>query len=703
MIESSNILSRKFFGQISIVKREEHMKKSLWQAKAIAFAAAVLFCIPGGAFFAGCSSDSDGGSDTPTESSEKIENADGTITLKIQENGSGFVSTTFTEASDFPGFTGSGYYDGGTSINGNIVYTVSATEAITDAKIAIHYLCTEVARRRAALVSVNGKVINADSPLAMTTEVKVKKDNCSSANWKDTVYLENVPLKAGSNSIILTGCPKWTFTDSDGKESDVEDANCYLNYVDYLIVVGKGIDYGTDTTRYVTLSYASENTTAGSVTSSVEASTVAENSEVTLTASPNSGWKFECWSDGSTSNPYTKTISESTYIFAHFIPEGYTAPSGLVGYASVTTDAGYGYTITGGAGASAANTVTIASHAELVAKKDLLSSDEPKIITISGTISTKDNENPLLSEKYTIGSNSTIYGDTTSQGRLQNIEFVVEGENVIIRNMMFGEVVSWDGAVIDGKTVKSGADDALSLNGATHVWVDHCEFQSHLTPKDLDGKEITSSSSGIAGSYYSTDEDWAKDFYDGLLDIKNGSTWITISNCYFHDHYKACLCASGDDGPDKNTTTGATDEDMRVTFYHNYWKNINARMPLFRYGTGHIYDCYFDAGTQSGSASCINVRAGSKLYIEGNTFANFSKTTGDSVSKGSYIIGFFFADTSKAYGNVSGSWVAKNNSTANGSEGSVSAPKYTYTAPTSYPASVPTDVGVGKLSASDLL
>ena len=672
------------------------MKKSFWQAKAIAFAAAVLFCIPGGAFFAGCSSDSDGGSDTPTDNSEKIENADGTTTLKIQENGSGFVSTTGSVKSEFAGYTGNGYLDGITD-GGNIVYTVSATEAIADAKIAIHYCNTEASRIRGALVSVNGTVLNEVSPFSMTYTFKGNKTDSSAETvakrWVDTAYLENVSLKAGSNSIIITGATAGTYTPVGGGDAiTISDGNSgCLNYVDYLIVNGKGIDYGTDTTKYVTLSYASENTTAGSVTSSVEASTVAENSEVTLTATPNAGWKFDCWSDGSKENPHKITVSSATYIFAHFIPENYTAPSGLVGYASVTTDAGDGYTITGGAGASAANTVAIASYAELVAKKVLLSSDEPKIITISGTISTKDNANPLLSEKYTIGSNSTIYGDTSSQGRLQNIEFVVEGENVIIRNMMFGEVISWDGYT------KSGADDALSLNGATHVWVDHCEFQSHLMPQDLDGNEITS-----GHNYYSTDEDWAKDFYDGLLDIKNGSTWITISNCYFHDHYKACLCASGDDGPDKNTTTGATDEDMRVTFYHNYWKNINARMPLFRYGTGHIYDCYFDAGTQSGSASCINVRAGSKLYIEGNNFANFSKTTGDSVSKGSYIIGFFFADTSKAYGNVSGSWVAKNNSTANGSEGSVSAPKYTYTAPTSYPASVPTDVGVGKLSASDL-
>ena len=644
---------------------------------------------------AGCSDDSSGGGEP--KGSEKTNNEDGTTTLTIEENGKGFVSTTGTVKTEFMGWTGEGYLDGLTD-GGNVVYTVSAEEAITDAKIAIHYCNTEASRVRGAYVSVNGTRLNDGTPFAMTYTFKGNKTDSTAETvakcWVNTAYLKNVSLNAGSNSIVITGAPAGTYTPVGGGESiTISDGNSgCLNYIDYLEVIGKGIDYGTDTTQFMSLSYASENETAGSVTSETSTGSIAENTEITLTATANTGWKFDCWSDGTKTNPYTFKLTKATYLFAHFIPENYTAPTDLVGYATVTTDSGANYTITGGAGASDEYKITISSYSDLTAKKDILSLDVPKIITISGTISTAANENPLLSEKYTIGSNSTIYGDTTNQGRLKNIEFIVEGENVIIRNMMFGEVISWDGYA------KSGADDALSLNGATHVWVDHCEFQSHLTPQDLDGNEITS-----GHSYYSTDSDWAKDFYDGLLDIKNGSTWITISNCYFHDHYKACLCASGDDEPKKNTTTNATDEDMRITFYHNHWENINARMPLFRYGTGHIYDCYFDAGTQSDTASCINVRAGSKLYIEGNNFVNFSKTTGSSVTNGTYIIGFFFADSSKKYGTVSGSWTAKNNSTPNSTFGStVSKPAYSYTEPSSYPSTAPTDVGVGKLSASDL-
>ncbi len=171
------------------------------------------------AFMTACSSDS--GGDGGGSGSQKTTEKNGTTTLKIQENDKGFVSSTFTKSTDFPGYTGSGYFDGGTSVNGSIVYTVLAENDITDAKIAIHYLATEVTRRRAALVSVNGTVINADSPLAMTTDVKVKKDKCSSENWKDTTYLEKVSLKKCSNSIIITGSPGLTYTDSDGKTTEI--------------------------------------------------------------------------------------------------------------------------------------------------------------------------------------------------------------------------------------------------------------------------------------------------------------------------------------------------------------------------------------------------------------------------------------------------------------------------------------------------
>ena len=639
------------------------------------------------AFFA-CSDGSSSGGGTPkSDPDAKTQNSDGTTTLKIQENAAGFVSSTGSVKDEYKGYKGSGYLDGLID-GGNIVYTISAAQDISDAKIALNYCCTEVSRIRGALVSVNGVVINENAPLAMTYTFKGNKtdatEETAAKRWQNTAYLENVALKAGSNSVIISGAPSGTYTATGGASITIESGNSgCLNYVDYLVVNGKGIDYGTDSTPYYSFSASTENASAGSV--SYDAASVKEGSVIVLTAAANSNWTFECWSDGSKENPYNYTVSKNTILSAHFIPEGAAMPAGLVGYASITSDSADSYTITGGAGAPDSNIVTITTYDQLLTTYSvLLSSDLPKIIKISGVISTAGQENPLYSVKVNIGSNTTLYGDPSNQGRLRNIGVIIKGENVIVRNMIFGEVVSWDGYK------KSGADDAFSLNCATHVWVDHCEFQSHLTPQDLDGNEIKSSN-----PYYSDDEDWAKDFYDGLLDVKNGSSWITVSNCYFHDHHKACLCASGDDGPDTNTRTGATDSDMRVTFYNNYWYNISARQPLFRYGKGHIYSSWFDAG--STEATCINVRAGSELYIEGNYFKGMKSD--------SYTIGFYYADSEKKYGNVSGTWVSKNNYNVSTKSGTSYKPPYSYTAPSSYPASAPvpgTDVGVGILSESDI-
>ena len=632
----------------------------------------------GGVSCSNDNSDSPGGSEDTT--SDRIDNGDGTFTLKIQENGDGFVSSTGDVKKEFAGFTGSGYLDGLID-GGNVVYTVYAAENINDAKIAIHYLCTEPTRVRAALVEVNGTVINEESPLAMTTDVKIKKDECNASHWKDTEYLTDVSLKKGENAIIITGAPAGTHTAAGGASITVGDGG-YLNYIDYLIVTGAGIDYGTDKTPWYALSYRSENETAGSVTGSVPVGSVKGGTDITLTAKANDGWKFECWSDGTTQDSYPFKIEKATTLSAHFIPKNYTAPSGLFGYVTITSDAGAKYTITGGAGAVAANRVTISTYDALKSNKDLLASHEPKIITIRGKISTAT----LLSEKYTVGSNTTIYGDATAtnQGRLQNIELSVEGENVIIRNMMLGEVISWD------EPVKSGADDALSLNGATHVWIDHCELQSHLEPQDLNGNKITS-----GHSYFSDDKDWKKDFYDGLLDIKNGSTWITISNCYFHDHWKACLCSSGDGKADTNPRTGATDVDMRVTFYGNYWKDINARQPLFRWGKAHVFSSYFHSDNSEirGESTGINCRAGSEIYIDNNVFENIKTPIG------------YYNDESKSR---TGYWVNKDNIfTGSGSVTSSSTsykPPYTWTpAPAStVKTSVPRNAGVGKLTAADL-
>jgi pectate lyase len=57
---------------------------------------------------------------------------------------------------------------------------------------------------------------------------------------------------------------------------------------------------------------------------------------------------------------------------------------------------------------------------------------------------------------------------------------------------------------------------------------------------------------------------------------------------------------------------------LRVTYHHNYWHNINSRLPSLRFGTGHIYSsCYEDNPT-----SGINSRMGAQVLVEQCYFGN---------------------------------------------------------------------------------
>ena len=123
-----------------------------------------------------------------------------------------------------------------------------------------------------------------------------------------------------------------------------------------------------------------------------------------------------------------------------------------------------------------------------------------------------------------------------------------------------------------------------------------------------------------------TEEKAKKDWYDGLLDVKNGATWITVSNCYFHDHWKAVLCGSSD--KDENG-----DRAIRITFVGNYWENINSRQPLFRWGKAHIYNNYFK-GAADKQANCIDVRMDSQLWAEGNYFDTVKNAIGLDLANG---------------------------------------------------------------------
>lgn len=219
---------------------------------------------------------------------------------------------------------------------------------------------------------------------------------------------------------------------------------------------------------------------------------------------------------------------------------------------------------TGGSGGA---TVRVSTGSDLQRAIDAATSGSPLTIVVAGTITP---ENTGGSEITIDGhSNLSIVGDA---GELDGIGLHIKGgsSNLIVQNLKIHDVAT-------------GGKDAIGIEGPSkNIWIDSNELSSSMNV--------------------------SKDFYDGLLDIKRGAEYITVSNNYFHDHHKVSLVGYSD-----------TDEGGRyVTYDHNRFENIGSRAPSVRDGYVHIYENYYDHVETSG----INLRMGAVGLIENNVFAN---------------------------------------------------------------------------------
>jgi pectate lyase len=209
---------------------------------------------------------------------------------------------------------------------------------------------------------------------------------------------------------------------------------------------------------------------------------------------------------------------------------------------------------TGGAGGP---TVPITTSAQL---EDYAGRPGPYILMISGTISFDD--------MITVVANKTIIGVGTSAtitgGGLQLGSTTRPGNNVIIRNIRF----------------TNASDDSISVtNSAHHVWIDHNDFSNG---------------------------------FDGLVDIKRMSDFVTVSWNHFHNHSKSTLVGHSD------TFTGDIGH-LRVTYHHNFFDNTVQRHPRVRFGDPvHVYNNFYLNNELYGVASTEN--AG--VLVEGNYFRN---------------------------------------------------------------------------------
>jgi pectate lyase len=184
-------------------------------------------------------------------------------------------------------------------------------------------------------------------------------------------------------------------------------------------------------------------------------------------------------------------------------------------------------------------------------------------------------------------NNITILGIDGSKANF-GIRIKGTSNNIVVRNMKIGLL---PGGADNGDIIGIEAD-------AHHVWIDH--------------NELYTRNMKCPGT---PDDDTT---FDGMLDIKNQATFITVSYNYMHDHAKVGLIGTSD-------TDSA---ERRVTYAHNRYENLGSRLPFQRFGYVHSYNNWFNNITGSG----INPRMGGHILVENNFFENalnpvFSQST----------------------------------------------------------------------------
>jgi pectate lyase len=232
-------------------------------------------------------------------------------------------------------------------------------------------------------------------------------------------------------------------------------------------------------------------------------------------------------------------------------------PAGLEGWAAMNG---------GTTGGACGPTVTVTTLAQLQTEANKTT---PETILVNGLLTG--------SGEITVRANKSIIGVGANSG-LVGIGLSIEHmhpANVIVRNMNISKV-----------TASSGDGDAIHVQDADHIWIDHNSLSS-----DLDN---------------------GHDFYDGLVDITHAGDFITVSWNHDFNHFKDSLLGHSDGNASEDTG------HLKITYHHNWYDNTKERHPRVRFGDPvHVYDNYV-LNADYGIASTEN----GGVLAEDNVFEN---------------------------------------------------------------------------------
>jgi pectate lyase len=308
------------------------------------------------------------------------------------------------------------------------------------------------------------------------------------------------------------------------------------------------------------------------------------------------------------------------------------------GKSQAPTD-GWAGEVGGTAGGSQALWKYIYTVSQVQQLRDVLKSaaNNAKIIQIKGTI---DISNGVAYKNFAdqkkrsqlfIPSNTTIIGIGNDAKFIRGSLNIANVNNVILRNFTLE-------APVDVAPHYESGDgwnaewDGITITGSQHVWIDHLTLTDGSFTDDTYKQK--------------NGETWTQ--HDGLLDIKRGSDYVTVSWTNFNQHDKTILIGHSDSN--KAQDAGK----LKVTIHDSVFQAIEQRAPRVRFGQVHSYNNLFVGDASNRAAAyryqySFGLGYNSSIISENNQFlinglANnckivrvFAKQGVSFTDKGSYI------------------------------------------------------------------
>ena len=212
---------------------------------------------------------------------------------------------------------------------------------------------------------------------------------------------------------------------------------------------------------------------------------------------------------------------------------------------------GFGHRTAGGA-AGKLYVVTDPSDDEMIVPRKgtlrhAVIQDRPLWIVFARDMVIRLRQELIVTSDKTIDGRGAQVHVVGAQVTLQNVH------DVILHNLHIHDAVAHSGGMIrDSKRhtgMRTRSDgDGISVLSSSNVWIDHVSMSRCA---------------------------------DGLIDVVNGSTAITVSNSHFTHHDHVMLFGASNDNPQ--------DEVMQITVAFNHFgRGLVQRMPRCRYGFFHV-------------------------------------------------------------------------------------------------------------------